>query len=313
MKIELCFSENKKNWLKEQTNERVEMYYEAWKAGEISDTDWSTYLWQITENYAKTLIVKKYLGKGEFDDLMQNAALVLMEKYKNFNPYKAKAITYFGNMWVNIASDYKSEISAHYKQMQGIIYSTLIQCGYQGLDDKRLDAAKISTLSNIPIKTVNEVLTQFSYTESSYEELTEQNKIEHGSFLSPEENYLKEERIKEIGHALDTLTPLERWLVEIMLLEPTDPVLGGDKIPSYKNIATYLNNTPEKIPEYFFIKAELPKTVKAVFLQMKYNSGITKLRNELQKKNDIEAFAAKSFVPQASDDDIMDALSCSYI
>ena len=39
MKIELCFSENKKNWLKEQTNERVEMYYEAWKAGEISDTD----------------------------------------------------------------------------------------------------------------------------------------------------------------------------------------------------------------------------------------------------------------------------------
>lgn len=197
MKIELCFSENKKNWLKEQTNERVEMYYEAWKAGEISDTDWSTYLWQITENYAKTLIVKKYLGKGEFDDLMQNAALVLMEKYKNFNPYKVKAITYFGNMWVNIASDYKSEISAHYKQMQGIIYSTLIQCGYQGLDDKRLDAAKISTLSNIPIKTVNEVLTQFSYTESSYEELTEQNKIEHGSFLSPEENYLKKRGSKK--------------------------------------------------------------------------------------------------------------------
>ncbi len=316
----MCFDKNRKSWIKEQTDDIIIKYYDAWKAGEVTDNDWATYLWLLVENYAKVLAEHSFKGKGEFEDLMQSAALIFTENYKKFNPRITKAITYFNGQFKEMDREYRNEISKHYKQSQTTIHKILTRNGYSGIDDERLDAAKISSITNYPIKTVNEVLRQFSLSSVSYENIIESGELDSKKFLSPEDAYLKNEKISQMTAALSKLTPLENWLVDIMLINPSDPLEDTSEerkniAPSYKHIVRILTKYPEYVTDYELVKEELHETIKESFLQMKFNSALKKLRNEYTKKEFISSQpnSFTYFVKQADEEDLIEALDFKVI
>lgn len=165
----------------------------------------SDFVKSLIARYNRTMAV-------EYDDLMADFYEVVCEHIDDYDPKKCAPSTYF-TMYINNAhrEESKKGIPQYYLGKGTKLDKIAKAEGYtDGLNDAKLDDITLAYLSKEPLATVKSTRKIFSHSTCSFDEVMNVEDILHDT---PEELCVKQEGEKAIKQALDSLEPIERWLI----------------------------------------------------------------------------------------------------
>ena len=288
-----------------QTQEVVIQKYELFKKGRITKETWATYLSNLLENYIKRRIAQNHRTiKAEFDDLMQSGRLAIMEKYLSYDPHLSAPSTFFTPYIDQNLRETQQNASgigtSHYSAKAGVLDKVAKKHGFEGLMDKRLDDLTLSVISGVSLKTVIKTRESKQINVISVDDENNQNLATNYVYASPEDVCVRKERKKFLNDRLDTLDPLDRY---ILLSVEVD---GKTYSRLQQELAT---------DEARRLYPSLPEKAGQLFIQQRHNYAIQKLRQNPTLRNyvGIKGNTSLEIVEQASEADIDSAFAAGQL
>lgn len=253
---------------KQKNREELISIYDKYIAGETPIKVWCECLVVTLEDYIKYRIgvKKRYIG-AEWDDLMQQGYLAICDNVKNYNPHIAAPGTFFTPYIDQYTKDICKNpgMTAHYNSIYNKMDNAAKKYGFDGCEDPKLTAEKLSIIADCPMASVVEALKHKQWTEVSFEAASENFELEDTTFKNPETVIIERETMEFVRERLARCTPLEQYLIEIhnRINEPV----------SFRKMCSLFDT-----PEYRRQFSELPKNLNQVYFERKYSHAIEKIR-----------------------------------
>lgn len=282
--------------ISEKKYQRMMDMYDEYMAHTKSKEEYVVALLDLLDGYIKyRIMLKKRTVSAEYEDLMQQGRLAVLEQIDTYNPHQSKPSSFF----TQYIDQYTREITRnegmtnYYSQCSFKLDKVAKQYGYEDFCDSRLSADTLSILAEVPLMTVLETRKNKETTCISLEATSDNLELE-SSFKNPEKALLDAEMSEFLYSQYMKCTELERFLLDNLVL--------ADKPVSYRTLLIQLK-TPEMRQKF---KKELPLHPDQVFLEQKTNHVLRSIRfNPRLKalnKNDIEPEI--DIIEQASVEDI---------
>lgn len=237
-----------KEQLEEANSEVIEMY-EQYQDGLITRNDYATYMITLLEDFVKQIVSLRFAGhgrSGDFNDFVQEGCVAIFSKIDEYDPYKTMPTTYFRYVIESVLRVRQTEIngdgiSSYYKEMIINLDKVAKEYGYEDSLDPRLTEVRLHILSGVPLSTVSQALERKRRKNVNLETL--ENSLEH-NYMSPEEQFIKNERTGELNDMVKDLPPLDLYILKRMVID--------DDTASAKQVVKELS-TPEA-KEHFNLK-----------------------------------------------------------
>lgn len=297
-----------------QTDERQKMVvemYDRYTSGQIQKDQLDMFLCEELKSFIHYIINRKrYNAYAEVEDMRQAAFISIIERSKKYNPRKVKITTFFGP-WIEEACEKTMRKSSLHGKTQALSkhYIDTLQklqktcqdagfCGYEDAMSNGISIAKLSQISGIAIKSIQEAIRQKELTFCHMEDPEFMSKKTQDT---PESLYEKREREEEIKNLLKSLNPLEVYLIEVHAI--------AEKPASMYKIVAHLK-TPEMREKF---KKWMPKSIDQNTLQKIETNALCRIRErkELRKIGVEKGFISKEeeeVYSQAEIDDLSNML-----
>lgn len=258
-----------KTEIKAQTPDVVIAKYENYKQNEVLGwEEWVSYLLDYLENFIKYRIRERHATLGaEFEDLMQQGRMAIIEHAKEFDPRRAQASTYFIryiDQRIKESTDTKC-MNKYYLGIACKLEKVAKDYNYTGLDDPNLTLHDLQILSGESIKTIKETFDLMNMQLVSFEAVSENIDLP-SLYDNPETSYIKKERSDFLKKEFSKLTPLEQMLVANSI---------SNKPLSYKKLVKELSTEEKRIQ----FEDELPKTIDQKFLEQTVFNALSKIKH----------------------------------
>ncbi len=199
------------------------------------------------KRFVHYVISKKYSTYGKYyEDLVQEGIVGIIKGLEKYDPEKSKPTTFFNLYIIHEMSKYidteVNRTTSHYSSNLTKINREIDKFEQQG---RKWNANDIAVATGLNMETVIQCLHIKEYKNEMYyesDEMLEANISEHGD--SPEQQYVKTERLKTLYNSISTLSP-----EEIQVLKYRFGLLGAQQI-SYKEIAKEMGVSIEKVRKY---------------------------------------------------------------
>lgn len=294
-------SETKEQKKKYDHEKTIELY-DKWKAHEIERSEYLQYLCDVMMNFIKHRIKEKHRTLGaEYEDLLQEGYVAVCAMADTYNPHITKPATYYQQRIDEKTKDAcrkaDTKMTRYYLTKAYELERAARENGFEGLNDPLLTADTLSVLSGLPLTTVLEARKYAGYSTVSLEAASDNRDIE-SPFITPERAILEKEKLEFINEQLESLSPLEQYLIKETIM--------ADKPKSLRKILEDLR-TPEIKATY---ECELPKKVEQVFLQQVINHALRRIKRSVKSRQIVEMPEADiiDYVEQASEDDVESAI-----
>ncbi len=288
--------------------------YDLYKAGKISRQEYCEHILEVLEFYIKSRITAKHRTLGaDYEDLMQQGYLAIMEKVDVYDPRRSRPTSFFTDYIDQFQKDAlkNSGMTRYYLSMATKLERIAKKYGFEGILDPRLEPDKLSILADVSLTTVLETIKAKAQSNvSSYEAVTDNVELDTESgfnpgFKNPETCYLENETHRFLQSELDKLSPLQQFLV-INITAAANPM-------SYRKIVKLL-----KDPEYHYLLTDkegkdisgkidqttLEQALQQALRRLSHNTNLNKLVS-FKKKRAYEIIEEEE---QASVDDIFSAI-----
>ena len=198
-------------------------------------------------SFVHYVIKKKYSTYGKYyEDLVQEGTVGIIKGLEKYNPKKSLPTTFFNLYIIHEMSKYidteVNKTTSHYSSNLTKINRAIDKFEQNG---KKWNENDIAIETGLNMETVIQCLHIKEYkNEMHYEtdEILEANISEHGD--SPEQAFVKNERLETLYKAIGTLLP-----EEITVLKYRYGLMGAQTI-SYKEIAKEMGVSIEKVRKY---------------------------------------------------------------
>lgn len=300
--------------------------YDQYKKGKVSEEEWITYNLEVMEFYIVKM-VKPYIVNNhqEFEDLMSESYVAVMEKVRDYNPHQAKPTSYYTGYIHSALKRYlidEAGTTHHYDTNFHLLEKRLRKEGYTGSDDPRLNFAKIVHLSGMPQKTVQEVLSRNNVNVCSLNKYSDNHDLP-SPFLNPEDYVIREEEGQVAKKVIGVLTPLEKWILKhshgiadiSKELKRMSKSAGddydfcpyaerkGDHEYSAKQMAAMLKT--DKAKKVF--GDQIPKTINGLVVQQLLQGALTKLSINPQVNRYYQDKPRNTVIEQCTENDLQQA------
>lgn len=312
--------------------------YDKYTSGQILHNDWAQFMCAYMSHYAVSLLRKMgRLEHGEYNDMMQNIYVAVIENLDKYNPHLYTPTAFFTCYMLQASkADINIEIPKYIKDTITKLDKIAKKGGFEGLLDPSLDIVWLVMESNVSMKTIQESIRINGYVRNSFEALLDSNagaELLPSSHETPEDVVIKKTQKEKIHELLSNLSPLEKFLIDILTMNPRNPIetdprfkaerqeelkkkeLHGMntepslelKAPSFKQIVSMFKNH-EKLREMF--ADDLPPKYDSKFFELLHKKAIRKLRNLPEFRKYITAEGVRTrFEAQAEDEDIVNAFN----
>lgn len=218
---------------KKKVSERMQLVINAYeKAQSGKEADKQAYMLLILNEMEK-LIIKLIKDSNstysaEFDDLLQEAREIIIEKLPEYNPYNAAISTFFSPHVKGALRIYRLKnipISNHYLKRKNELDEIVQKAGFESIMDSRLNIATISAMTGKKPLVIRKIIEFNNVHYGSIEEMMENHPEDEFiaeslntcyDYLPPETAFLKKEtdneKTKTLNDLLSILTPLEKDL-----------------------------------------------------------------------------------------------------
>ena len=251
-----------------QTKETICKKYDDYREGKTTKDEWTIYLLDLLENYFKSRISKKHRTmSAEFDDLMQQSRLAVIENIDKYNPHISMPTSYFTNFIEQYTREALNNVglTTHYIAAAVKLEKAAKQHGFTGMTDPNLSPDTLAVLADVSVNTVINTIQQKQISVVSLS-VTNENFESTSPFASPENVCLEKERVEFITEQVNKLSPLEKFLIQRVDL--------ADKPESYRSILKYLKRDGN-IEQF---RSEIPNDVNQIFLEQKHNYAIRRIK-----------------------------------
>ena len=213
-----------------------------------------------------------------------------------YNPYISEPITYF-HLYIAAAitdftnyGDGKRDDNKYYMNIYHKLDALCKEYGMRdGINDRRATYDVLADISHYSLKTIKTTLEKMSVSVGAMDESVENKATD---YKNPESEYFSREDSIRIQKALDTLNPLERYVVQRRVVD------GG--VP-YKTIAVELRKSESWILEEMGINK---KSITQQFLQNIEMTAKSQLLDRLKERKYIEKECVQNVEEQAPVEDI---------
>jgi len=198
-------------------------------------------------SFVHYVIKKKYSTYGKhYEDLVQEGIVGIIKGLEKYNPNRSMPTTFFNLYIIHEMSKYidteVNKTTSHYSSNLTKINRVIDKFEQQG---RKWNETDIAVETGLNMETVIQCLRIKDYKNEMYfetDEILEANISEHGD--SPEQQYVKNERLAVLYKSIGTLLP-----EEIQVLKYRYGLLGAQTI-SYKEIAKEMGVSIEKVRKY---------------------------------------------------------------
>lgn len=320
--------------------EYIQAFYREYQAGERTLDEWVLLIFEDVKFYIRKKIrenKRDYAAKKdkavELEDIEMSAFLGIMENIHKYDPFLQMPVVYFSGVIQEYTKlNIDPEVSKHYADSFQKMQKILKASGFSGVDDERLTYDKIAVICDMSLKTVISAVKHRSIQKVSYDTV---DVYMEAPYDTPEEALLRRETSEEIQRVVEKFNPFEKWLLDIMIMNPRDPLTDYpelraeeerqsidlkskyrytdyDKKPSFRRIVIVLNRYDEfknvfakYLPKKKALTAHfLEETMHSVMRRIKADTTIRKI---VPKKYDVFIYE------QSDDNDIMNALCDNVI
>jgi len=245
----------------EVENREIIDAYDAWQNG--GEKEWEKYcvtLYDALKNLIKNHIGMHHFAFGsvEFEDLMAEAKVAILEKIQTYDPRQSKPASYFGpkiDEMLKKCNHQESHMTEHYISMRKKLNDAAQALGYDDCMNPELDPVTLSVIAEIPLSTVVATLEQVRITHDSMDVKETMEKVNKTVFTSsPDVLFEKQEDAILIGEAFRSLTPYEQFIFAKMEIETERDSKGNERHWSARKVAKYLSE-PEVYKSFGLKKA----------------------------------------------------------
>lgn len=237
-------------------NQKIIDLYDQWGKGEIGRNDVFSVIWDILKpQVMKSIKTNSRTLNADYEDLMQEASVAILEHMKDYDPERGLPGTFFLN-WINDSHRNlcRGQKSVYYLQEIKKLSAVAQDAGFDGISDPRLSNVVLSTLSGESMQVVaNARKMADSYTPVSYEDA--EDTIEDPYHQSPEAVFIQDDR-REKGMSIfhSVLNTLEQDIYKAHVCDGM----------SFKGISNFLKDN-DRYCKLGFKKAPTPADIQRMF------------------------------------------------
>ena len=224
--------------LLEKKRELLKEMHSNYRAGSISKKEYAQFMCDVLERYIQKMIyitkVTKFRTNNSFEDFLQEGKLAIIQKIDEYDPEKGMPTTYFkdyirGAFNKLVKSPSENGRTVYYNQCVTLIKKVLAERKISA-NDPNVSVRDIQRWMNEPknknpysLRTIEQAWKSMPNNIVSYEALLEGDGTEYrserpimdieSSFVSPEDYVLNKELNDIILQNLDSITPLQKFIL----------------------------------------------------------------------------------------------------